>query len=97
MIFNLPENHRIVALLFAVICSTALADDPAMPAATEPNARTEIMGQRFLTLNTVVRVRQIEVTRDTAHGPDESSVHTPAEARTFRETIGLVVATPVIY
>lgn len=45
------------------------------------------MGQRFLTLNTIVRVRQIEVTRDTAHGPDESSVHTPAEARVFRETI----------
>ena len=45
------------------------------------------MGQRFLTLNTIVRVRQIEVTRDTAHGPDESSVHTPAEARTFREAI----------
>jgi hypothetical protein len=32
-------------------------------------------------------VRQIEVTRDTAHGPDESAVHTPAEARTFREAI----------
>lgn len=45
------------------------------------------MGHRFLTLNTIVRVRQIEVTCDTAHGPDESSVHTPAEARVFREAI----------
>ncbi len=45
------------------------------------------MGHRFLTLNTVVRVRQIEVTRDTARGPDESAVHTSAEARTFRETV----------
>jgi hypothetical protein len=45
------------------------------------------MGNRFLTFNTIVRVRQIEVTRDTAHGPDESSVHTPAEARTFRGAI----------
>jgi len=45
------------------------------------------MGQRFLTLNTVVRVRQIEVTRNTAHGPDESSIHTSAEARAFREAI----------
>ena len=45
------------------------------------------MGHRFLTLNTIVRVRQIEVTRDTAHGPDESGVHTPAAARTFREAI----------
>ena len=45
------------------------------------------MGQRFLTLNTIVRVRQIEVTRGTAHGPDETSIHTTAEARIFRETI----------
>ncbi len=45
------------------------------------------MGNRFLTFNTVVRVQQIEVTCDTAHGPDESSVHTPAEARTFREAL----------
>lgn len=45
------------------------------------------MGQRFLTFNTIVRVRQIEVSRDTAHGPDESSIHTPAEGRVFREAI----------
>jgi hypothetical protein len=47
----------------------------------------QLMGHRFLTFNTVVRVRQIEVTRDTAYGPDESSIHTPAEARTLREAI----------
>jgi len=47
----------------------------------------KLKGNRFFTLSTVVRVRQIEVSRDVAHGPDESSVHTPAEARVFRETI----------
>ncbi len=46
-----------------------------------------LMGNRFLTLNTIVRVRQIEVSRTEAHGPDESSVHTTAEARLFRATI----------
>jgi hypothetical protein len=46
-----------------------------------------LMGGRFLTLNTIVRVKQIEVTRATSHGPDESEIHTPAEARFFRETI----------
>lgn len=46
-----------------------------------------LKGRRFLTLNTVVRVHQIEVTRDKAHGPDESSIHTVNEARTFREII----------
>jgi hypothetical protein len=58
------------------------------PMASVPADETlSLTGNRFLTLNTIVRVRQIEVTRDTAHGPDESSVHTPAEARTFREAI----------
>jgi hypothetical protein len=46
-----------------------------------------LMGHRFLTLNTIVRVNQIEVSRDVSHGADESSVHTAAEARTFRDAI----------
>ena len=46
-----------------------------------------LMGNRFFTFNTVVRVRQIEVTRDRAEGADESSIHGPAEARVFRETL----------
>lgn len=48
---------------------------------------SQLKGHRFLTLNTVVRVKQIEVTRDISHGEDESSVHSPAEARVFREAI----------
>jgi hypothetical protein len=70
-------------LQFANNCAVD-ADEVKPSASTTP---TGLMGQRFLTLNTVVRVRQIEVTRETAHGPDESSVHSPAEARVFRETI----------
>lgn len=53
-------------------------------------AELELKGNRFFTLATVVRVHQIEVSRDVAYGPDESSVHTPAEARIFRETIAEV-------
>ena len=47
----------------------------------------QLMGTRFLTLNTIVRVNQIEVARDANHGEDESSIHSPAEARVFREAI----------
>jgi hypothetical protein len=47
----------------------------------------KLFGNRFLTFNAIVRLRQIEVTRDSAHGPHESSIHTPAEARVFREAI----------
>jgi hypothetical protein len=46
-----------------------------------------LAGNRYLTLATVVRVRQIETTRDKAEGPDESGVQTPVEAKQFRETI----------
>jgi len=57
-----------------------------VPGEAQPQQQ-QLIGQRFLTLNTIVRVRQIEITRDTAHGPDESIVHTTAEAKTFREAI----------
>ena len=50
-------------------------------------APRSIMGNRFLTLNTVVRVNQIEVTRDRNEGQDESTIHTLENARRFREAI----------
>lgn len=49
--------------------------------------KPQLMGGRFLTFNTIIRVKQIEVTRETSHGPDESEIHSPAEARIFREAI----------
>jgi hypothetical protein len=44
-------------------------------------------GHRYLTLNTVVRVNQIEVTRDRNEGEDEASIHTLAYAQAFRDAI----------
>jgi hypothetical protein len=61
------------------------AEEPRPPL-TGPDALS-VMGNRFFTFNTVIRVRQIEVTRDHAEGPDESGIHGPAEARLFRETL----------
>src|SRR3989339_354937 len=46
-----------------------------------------VTGNRFLTLNTVVRVNQIEVTRDRNEGEDEASIHTLEHAKAFREAI----------
>jgi hypothetical protein len=82
-----PPSLRqlLLALSSSVLSCTAFADNATPP--SPPTGPSGLIGHRFLTLNTIVRVRQIEVTRDTAHGPDESSVHTPAEARTFREAI----------
>lgn len=47
----------------------------------------QLMGNRFFTFNTVVRVNQIETSRHETHGEDESSVHSPAEAQVFREAV----------
>lgn len=46
-----------------------------------------LMGNRFLTLNTVIRVNQIEVSRDRNVGEDERSMHTPQRVIAFREAI----------
>ena len=47
----------------------------------------QLMGNRFFTFNTVVRVNQIETSRDVTHGKDESSIHSPKEARVFRQAV----------
>jgi hypothetical protein len=47
----------------------------------------ELMGNRFLTLNTVIRVNQIEVARERNEGWDESQKHTPEAVRAFRRAV----------
>ncbi|MFA6127514.1 MAG: DUF3863 domain-containing protein [Bacteroidales bacterium] len=46
-----------------------------------------VTGHRYLTFNTVVRVNQIEVTRERDAGEDEASIHTLAYAHEFRDAI----------
>lgn len=46
-----------------------------------------LMGTRFLTFNTVIRVNQIEVARDRNVGEDERSSHTPERVIKFRKAI----------
>jgi len=44
-----------------------------------------LTGNRFLTFNTVVRVNQIEVSRDRNEGVDEAQIHTPQTVQTLRD------------
>lgn len=46
-----------------------------------------LMGHRFLTFNAVIRVNQIEVSRDRNVGEDERALHTPARVMKFREAV----------
>lgn len=47
----------------------------------------KLMGNRFLTLNTVVRVNQIEAARDLNLGVDEAEAHTPEYTMAFRDAV----------
>ena len=47
----------------------------------------QLLGNRFFTFTTVVRVNQIETARDVSNGEDESHIHGPEEARIFRENV----------
>lgn len=73
---------------FAAITATAsLADQlPADTTSPQPSV-PRLIGNRFFTFSTVVRVKQIETTRTDSHGPDESAIQTPREGRIFREAI----------
>ncbi|NWJ53208.1 MAG: DUF3863 domain-containing protein, partial [Bacteroidetes bacterium] len=46
-----------------------------------------LMGHRFLTFNTVIRVNQIEVSRNRNVGVDERNMHTPERVIVFREAV----------
>ena len=71
----------------------ALAGLTVRAPAAEPSAGRDgstspalppLMGNRFLTFNTVIRVNQIEVTRSRNAGADEGGDHTPETAAAFR-------------
>lgn len=73
--------------LLSEIVKSGHGDKAASAAGRAIYPELKLMGHRFFTFSTVVRVRQIEKARDVAEGLDESSLHTPAEARTFREAV----------
>lgn len=49
--------------------------------------QNQLIGHRFLTFNTVIRVNQIEVARNKNVGEDERNLHTPEKIIAFRKAI----------
>jgi hypothetical protein len=85
----MKKNEQSVKKIFVVVilsmviqcvpyCNMVIAQKASIP---------PLMGNRFFTLCSFIRVNQIEVSRDSAIGTDESSFHTAAAARLFRETV----------
>ncbi len=53
----------------------------------ESPKRNNLQGNRFLTFNAIIRVNQIEVSRDRNEGFDERELHTPSRVKAYREAI----------
>lgn len=68
--------------MFLIVILFSLCGSP-LPAQHKAVSR-ELMGHRFLTLNTIIRVNQIEVSRDRNEGFDERHLHTPERVAAFR-------------
>ena len=71
-------------LLTCLIICSILQLQSATPKGLKPK---QLMGHRFLTFNTVIRVNQIEVARDKNVGEDERKDHTPERVINFRAAI----------
>jgi hypothetical protein len=70
--------------LMLIACVLARALNAAQPPAEE---RLTLKKHRFLTLNTVIRVNQIESARDLYVGSDEAAIHTPEAVAAFRDAV----------
>jgi len=57
------------------------------PGDSVPAKTVSLIGNRFLTFNTVIRVNQIEVSRDKSIGQDERKLHTPDRVMKFRNAV----------
>jgi hypothetical protein len=68
-----------LGILFAGTTLTAGEPSPEKPLA--------VKGGRFLTLNTVIRVNQIEAARNLNEGVDEAAIHTPETVAAFRDAV----------
>ena len=77
---------RTFIFLFSLMLVTFIAHS-ANKDNTKPGNPISLIGHRFLTFNTVIRVNQIEVSRDRNLGVDERSVHTPSRVIAFREAV----------
>ena len=66
-------------------CLTGIQLDAGLKGTAKKKSLPRLMGNRFLTFNTVVRVNQVEVSRDRNEGVDEAALHTLKGTRAMRE------------
>jgi hypothetical protein len=69
----------------AGLLPTTTQKKAVQPKKTKPPQPTGLLGRRFLTFNSVVRVNQIEAARNRNEGVDEAAVHTPEVVHSLRK------------
>ena len=74
-------------VLATVICVMATALPCRAAGGVEFNSNWPVKGKRVININTVVRVNQIEVSRDCNRGKDEAHLHTVEAVETFRKAV----------
>jgi hypothetical protein len=74
-----------LTIAFTALCLTVI---PTVYGQVKKISRSsELMGNRFLTFNTIIRVNQIEVSRNRNVGEDERSQHTPERVIAMRQAV----------
>ena len=73
-----------IFVIILLICTSISVPVQGQSPLSSPD---KLMGNRFLTFNTIIRVNQIEVSRDRNEGLDERSMHTPERVIAFHEAI----------
>lgn len=77
---NIDRRQFLQAAAAAAVTGAASSEETTA-------AKVSLLGNRFLTFNTVVRVNQIEAGRDQLIGADEAHLHTPEAIKAFRAAI----------
>lgn len=80
-------NRKSIIGILSALLFTSTSLFAADRTGQEGGRADKLMGNRFLTLNTIIRVNQIEVARDRNEGRDERALHTPEKVRQFREAV----------
>ncbi len=86
-VFNICITVGLIGLSFLILSFDKLSKKPINQETNPSSKNIYLMGNRFFTFATVVRVNQIETGRNETHGVDESTVHNPESARYFRESV----------
>ena len=82
------QTWRAVVSAAAICVATALQSLAGTAAdGVAFNSNWSVKGKRVININTVIRVNQIEVSRETNRGKDEAHLHTVEAVETFRKAV----------